>query len=147
MASIVLYRTHIICTCSGISCPAVLVWCILLYTIRLARTTHAGRVDLVADLRVGLLLLLRTAEGRRGQPGLSSFTCWFSLCYGRQGQPDNLFGNIAFIGKNWVYPPCLEGLPNVQDGLTHFPKRVYPFSVEGIPDSCQVCFSDFSGWL
>jgi len=32
-------------------------------------------------------------------------------------------------------------------GSTQFPRRVYPFSAEGIPDSCQVCFSDFSGWL
>ena len=45
--------------CFGIGCPAVLVRCMLLYAICLARTTPAGKVDLVADLRVGLLLLSR----------------------------------------------------------------------------------------
>ena len=77
--------------CFGIGCPAVLVRCMLLYAICLARTTPAGGVDLVADLRVGLLLLSRAAAGRLGQLRLSSFTCWHTGCYGRQGQPDNLF--------------------------------------------------------
>ena len=99
----------------------------LLYAICLARSTPADRVDLVVDLRVGLLQLLRTAVGQLGQPGLSSFTHWHTGCYGRQGQPDNLFGNIAFIGQKL-------GLPSVSRGSTHFPKRVYPFFAEGIPD-------------
>ena len=36
---------------------------------------------------------LRTTKG---QPRLSLFTAWKTMCYSLQGQPDNLFGIIAF---------------------------------------------------
>ena len=60
--------------CFGIGCPAVLVRCTLLYAICLARTTPAGRVDLVADLRVGLLLLSRGSSR-------AARTTWAVLLY------------------------------------------------------------------
>ena len=90
--------------CFGIGCPAVLVRCMLLYVICLERTTPVGRVDLVADLRVGLLLLSRAAAGQPGQPGLSSFTRWHTGYYGWQGQPDNLFGKQCFYRKKSGLP-------------------------------------------
>ena len=32
------------------------------------------------------------------------------------------------------------GLPSVSRGFTHFPKRVYPFSPEGLPDFVECAF-------
>ena len=40
------------------------------------------------------------ARTTRGQPGLSLFICWYTVCCEQQGQPDNLLGESVILYWN-----------------------------------------------
>ena len=122
---------------SQTGCPADLVWCMLLYAICLARSTPAGRVDLVADLRVGLLLLSRAAAGQQDNLGCPPLLVGIQDVMDGKVSRTTCLGNIVFIGWNGaalhvprVYPMSKTGLPIFPNGSTRFSLRVYLIPVK-----------------
>ena len=48
-------------------------------------------------------LKVESVRTTRGQPGLSLFICWYTMCCERQGQPDSLLGKSGYIVLEFLY--------------------------------------------